>query len=101
MSLTCPPASHVEERQYRLCRRSLRARNLSDHRHARPVSILTRDLLLGHHYPVVAGFGALHICGTMGDIVLVERPVLYMEPVVLCSLFFVNDRTPNNTTLPR
>ena len=45
MSLVCPPASYVEERQHRLGRRSLRARDLSDHRHARPVSIASEGFV--------------------------------------------------------
>src|SRR5215510_7800942 len=42
VSLVCPPAAYVEERQHRLGRRSLRACDLSDHRHAPPLSIRVR-----------------------------------------------------------
>src|SRR4029077_162114 len=88
-----PPASHVEERQHRLLV-SLRARYSSDHRHSRPLSILAGELLLCHHHPVGAGFGTIHVPGTMGYIILVQWPVYDMQPEVLFILFSFNDRSP-------
>lgn len=79
----CVPAWHIQKEQHRFCRESLCACYSSDNYHASPALILMKRFVFRRHPFIGAYFRTPLAAGEVGDVVLIQRPILELKPQVL------------------
>ncbi len=96
------PSSEVQSGQdgfkltFRLCRAGPLARDLPDHSHASPLTILFRKIAPIHRDPIVPGFRTLERRRAMRDIIFIQRPISEPKKDQIVDLLFFDDHAPED-----